>query len=39
MMRGSRVELTVLNSGEIMLVEVQQMGLVWLNVLKVSKRN
>src|SRR5438309_6022648 len=39
MMRGSRVEVTVLYSVEMRLVEPQQMGLVWLKVLKVSQRN
>ena len=39
MIRGSRVEVTSLYSEEMRLVEAQQMGLVWLKVLKVSKRN
>ena len=37
--RGSRVEVTWLNSEEVKLSEAQQIGLVWLNVLKVSHRN
>src|SRR5229473_3558953 len=39
MMRGSRVEVTRLYSEEMRLVEAQQMGLVWLKVLKVSQRS
>src|SRR5258705_90142 len=39
MMRGSRVELTVLNNGEVAFNEAQQIGLVWLKVLNVSQRN
>src|SRR5882762_1300952 len=39
MMRGSRVEDIWLYSDEIMLVEPQQIGLVWLKVLNVSQRN
>src|SRR5712692_1837169 len=39
MMRGSRVDAIVLYNDEIMLVESQQIGLVWLKVLKVSQRN
>lgn len=38
-MRGSRVEATLLYNVEVRLVEPQQIGLVWLNVLKVSHRN
>src|SRR5579885_3185131 len=38
-MRGSRVDVTVLNSVDAKLVEAQQIGLVWLNVLNVSRRN
>jgi hypothetical protein len=37
--RGSRVEVTSLNSVEVKLVDAQQIGLVWLNVLNVSQRN
>lgn len=37
--RGSRVEVTWLNSVEVKLVDAQQIGLVWLNVLNVSQRN
>src|SRR6267142_3160858 len=39
MMRGSRVELTVLNNDEVAFNEAQQIGLVWLKVLNVSQRN
>src|SRR5262249_45828639 len=39
MMRGSRVELTVLNTADVALRDAQQIGLVWLNVLNVSQRN
>src|SRR5215472_14297281 len=39
MMRGSRVELMLLNNVDEKLVEAQQMGFVWLKVLKVSARN
>src|SRR6266853_3257143 len=39
MMRGSRVDAIVLYNDEIILVEPQQIGLVWLKVLKVSQRN
>lgn len=38
-MRGSRVDVTLSKKEEIRFVEAQQTGLVWLNVLKVSKRN
>src|SRR5260370_41293200 len=38
-MRGSRVDAIVLYNDEIMLVEPQQIGFVWLKVLKVSQRN
>jgi len=39
MIRGSRVEVAVLNNVETKLVEPQQIGLVGLKVLKVSQRN
>ncbi len=39
MMRGSRVEITVLYSVDVKLVDPQQTGFVWLKVLKVSMRN
>src|SRR6266705_1614973 len=39
MMRGSRVDDIVLYNDEIMFVEPQQIGLVWLKVLNVSQRN
>src|SRR5690349_1060036 len=39
MIRGSRVDDIVLYSDEIILVEPQQIGLVWLKVLNVSQRN
>src|SRR5215469_4623544 len=38
-MRGSRVEVTVLNAVDAKLVEAQQIGLVWLNALNDSARN
>src|SRR5260370_38101671 len=39
MIRGSRVDAIVLYNDEIMLVEPQQIGFVWLKVLKVSQRS
>src|SRR5882724_6324984 len=39
MMRGSRVEVTVLNEGEVAFNEAQQIGLAWLKVLNVSQRS
>lgn len=39
MIRGSRVEVTTLYNVEIRLVDPQQIGLVWLKVLKVSQRS
>lgn len=39
MMRGSRVLVTWLNTAEVAVSEPQQIGFVWLNVLKVSQRS
>src|ERR1700741_3543099 len=39
MMRGSRVELTVLNRVDVAVSDAQQIGFVWLKVLKVSQRS
>ena len=38
-MRGSRVDVTLLNKLEVKLSEAQQIGLVWLKVLNVSQRS